>query len=327
MTQHIQIIRRSATVPPELGGQRVDRVAAELFDEFSRVLLSRWIQDGALTVDGAVVKPKTRVVGGERIDLDAELLPREDWRSAQPVPFRVVFEDDDLLVVDKPAGVVVHPGAGNPAGTLVNGLLAHRPALQQLPRAGIVHRLDKDTSGLLLVAANLASQRSLTRMLAARDIKRLYRAVVEGRMVGGLDIDRPLGRDPLRRTRQRVREDGRPALTRVRVLARFRVHTDIEARLETGRTHQIRVHLASVGHPLVGDGRYGARGRLPPGADAETVAVLRGFRRQALHAASLSLEHPRTGEPLSFTAPLPADMAQLLKVLAADAEAHDQPVD
>jgi len=201
LTQHIQIIRRSATVPPELGGQRVDRVAAELFDEFSRVLLSRWIQDGALTVDGAVVKPKSRVVGGERIDLDAELLPREDWRSAQPVPFQVVFEDDDLLVVDKPAGVVVHPGAGNPAGTLVNGLLAHRPALQQLPRAGIVHRLDKDTSGLLLVAANLASQRSLTRMLAARDIKRLYRAVVEGRMVGGLDIDRPLGRDPLRRTR------------------------------------------------------------------------------------------------------------------------------
>jgi 23S rRNA pseudouridine1911/1915/1917 synthase len=256
-------IRREARVPPELAGMRVDRAAAELFAEYSRALLARWIQDGALRVDGEAVKPKIRLVGGEQLCLDAQLEAREDWEAAEPIPFEVVYEDEYLLVIDKPVGLVVHPGAGNPRGTLVNGLLDRRPALALLPRAGIVHRLDKDTSGLLLVAATVPAQHALGRMMSRREVSRRYLAVVEGRLVGGMDIDRPIGRDPGQRTRQAVRADGRPALTRVRVLERYRVHTLVEATLETGRTHQIRVHLADAGYPLVGDGRYGARGRLP----------------------------------------------------------------
>ncbi|MAT83777.1 MAG: 23S rRNA pseudouridine(1911/1915/1917) synthase RluD [Gammaproteobacteria bacterium] len=314
---------RQASVPPELAGERLDRAAAVLFPEFSRAMLSRWIQGGELTVDGAPGRPKHRLAGGEVLRLDATLVPREDWTSAEAVAFDVVYQDDALLVVDKPPGVVVHPGAGNPRGTLVNGLLNRFPELEHLPRAGIVHRLDKDTSGLLLVARTVQAQHALGKLLARREISRRYQAVVEGTLTGGLDIDRPIGRDPVRRTRQAVRADGRPSLTRVRVLARYRAHTLVEATLETGRTHQIRVHLASIGHPLVGDARYGARGRLPTRADEETVAVLRGFRRQALHAWKLRLDHPDTGRELRFTAPPPADFAALVAALEADAEGHD----
>jgi 23S rRNA pseudouridine1911/1915/1917 synthase len=313
-------IRRSALVPPALGGQRADRVAATLFPEFSRVLLAGWLDDGSLMVDGAAVKPKTRLVGGETLSLDAAPPDRENWTVAEPVPFRVLYEDDDLLVIDKPAGVVVHPGAGNLSGTLVNGLLAYRPALRQLPRAGIVHRLDKDTSGIMLVAASLQSQLALSRALARRTVSRRYLAVVEGPMTGGMDIDRPIGRDPQRRTRQAVRDDGRPALTRVRVLQRFDVHTVVEATLETGRTHQIRVHLASVGHPLVGDRRYGARGRVPPTASAGLVDRIHGFPRQALHAARLGFVHPTSGEALQLEAPVPRDLAELIAALGQGAE-------
>lgn len=313
---------RRAEVPRALAGTRIDRAAAELFDDFSRATLGRWIQEGRLTCNGAPAKPSDRLRGGESLVLDAVQEPREDWRSAQPVAFTVIYEDADLLVVDKPAGVVVHPGAGNPDGTLVNGLLLHRPALAALPRAGIVHRLDKDTSGLMLVAATEAARVRLVAMLADRAISRRYLAVVEGCLTAGQTIDAPIGRDPGLRTRQRVRADGRPALTRVRIVRRFRAHTLVEAELETGRTHQIRVHLAHVGYPLVGDGRYGARGRVPPAADAATVAALRGFRRQALHAWRLAFAHPVSGGALAFESPMPADLAELVEVLTEDAGEH-----
>ncbi len=317
-------LTRELEVPLALGGERADRAAAMLFDEFSRAVLSRWIAEGALTVDGSTVKPRHRLLGGEVLRIDADLDAGEDWASPQVVAFEVLHEDEDVLVILKPAGVVVHPGAGNADGTLVNGLLAHRRELGRLPRAGIVHRLDKDTSGLMVVAASLPAHAQLVRDLEARAVERRYLAVTEGRMVGGRDIDAPIGRDAQVRTRQQVREDGKPAFTRVRVQARYRVHSLIEAELKTGRTHQIRVHLASIGYPLVGDKRYGARGRLPPGADAALIDCLQQFPRQALHAWRLAFVHPASGEALSFEAELPADMAQLKARLEQDAEIHSE---
>lgn len=314
-------INLELAVPVELGGRRLDRVAAELFDEYSRSSLAEWIQCGDLTLDGRVVKPRTRVIGGEVLRLSTVVRPREDWQTGQDVPFEVVYEDASMLVVAKPVGIVVHPGAGNPDGTLVNGLLRYREALSLLPRAGIIHRLDKDTSGLLLVAATLQSQQALTRALAAREIERRYLAITEGLMISGRDIESPIGRDPRHRTRQKVRADGRPALTRVRLRQRYRAHCLIEAELATGRTHQIRVHLASVGHPLVGDRRYGARGKLPRGADPALVECLQGFDRQALHAYKLVLLHPATGEKMAFESAMAPDMAELVGHLERDLEA------
>ena len=310
-----QLIHRDRVVPVEYGGKRVDQVAASLFDEFSRMMLSQWITLGDLTVDGHRVKPKTRLLGGERLVLDAVIKPIEDWATPQSVEFEVVFEDDSLLVINKPAGLVVHPGAGNPDQTLVNGLLAYRAELGVLPRAGIIHRLDKDTSGLLLIAATPATQQTLIRDLAARTVERRYLAITEGRLVAGRNIEAPIGRDPRNRTRQKVRKDGRAALTRIRVLERFERHSLIEAQLETGRTHQIRVHLADIGHPLVGDRRYGARGKVPSGATAELVTLLHQFPRQALHAYKLGITHPVSGEEMHFEAPLPEDIDGLLAAL------------
>lgn len=316
-----QPVRGEAIVPSRLAGRRVDQVAAELFDDYSRANLSAWIQSGELTVDGVAVKPKLRLFGGERLSLLATLTERENWTSAQPIPLEIVYEDADLLVVHKPAGLVVHPGAGNPDQTLVNGLLAYRPALRLVPRAGVVHRLDKETSGLLLVAGTLPAHQALVRSIAAREVERRYLALCEGRLVAGRTVDAPIGRDPRQRTRQAVMEDGRDARTHIRVLERFRTHTLIEAELETGRTHQIRVHLAHIGHPLAGDRRYGARGRLPNAPAPVLVERLQAFRRQALHAASLVLNHPISGEPLAFEAPLPADLEKLIDALRVDADA------
>ena len=319
-------ISRAIRIDANLAGQRIDKAAAMLLPEFSRTQLVEWVRDGSLTLDGRVVPAKQRVFGGEALVLNAASPLQARWDVPQAVPFRRVFEDEALLVVDKPAGVVVHPGAGNPDHTLVNGLLQILPASAQLPRAGIVHRLDKDTSGLLVVAKSTQALRRLTQALSRHDVTRRYRAVVEGVLTGGRTIDAPIGRDPGNRLRQRVADAGRPALTYVHLLERFRAHCLITAELATGRTHQIRVHLSSVGHPLVGDRRYGARGRLPARPSMELLEAVRGFRRQALHAAELEFAHPITGEPLSFESPLPDDLVQLIAVLARDrADADESP--
>jgi len=313
-------VARRAELKPELAGERLDKAAAQLFPEFSRTQLAAWIKVGALTVDGARRAPSDRLGGGELIGIDAELPTAARWHSAQQVDFGIVYEDDDVIVVDKPPGLVVHPGAGNPERTLVNGLLRHRPSLAALPRAGLVHRLDKDTGGLLVVAANALALKRLSRDVARHRIARRYVAVVEGVLTGGRDIDRPIGRDPHNRLRQTVTDAGRAARTRVRVQERFRAATSIAAELETGRTHQIRVHVASIGHPLVGDRRYGARGRLPQRPTERLVNAVRGFRRQALHAATLGFTQPSTGEWLELASPLPADLIDLLDALREDRE-------
>ena len=307
-------------VPPHSAGKRLDVAALALVPDLSRARMVAAIKSGAVLLDGRVCKPAHRVIGGERISIRIADQPRSVRDLPQPVPFEVAYEDEHLMVVDKPPGLVVHPGAGNADGTLVNGLLAYRADLAALPRAGIVHRLDKDTSGLLVVAASEPVRRSLVRAIARRTVDRVYMAVVEGVMIAGRDIDLPLGRDSLQRTRWRVREDGRSALTRVRVAVRYRAHTLVRAKLETGRTHQLRTHLSAVGHPLVGDKRYGARGRLPKGPGAELIEVIRRFPRQALHSRFLGFEHPALGRAMRFESPIPADIATLIDTLGADAD-------
>jgi 23S rRNA pseudouridine1911/1915/1917 synthase len=264
---------------------------------------------------------RRRVLGGERVAIDAPLREEaEGWARPEPVAFGLVHEDAALLVVDKPAGLVVHPGAGNPSGTLVNGLLHRYPELAGLPRAGIVHRLDKDTSGLLVVARTAEAHTALVRQLADRSMGRSYLAVVEGVPVSGFTVDEPLDRDPRNRLRRAVVPGGRPAVTHVRVEERYRAHALLACQLETGRTHQIRVHLRHRRHPIVGDALYGARGRLPPRPTASLAAAVHAFRRQALHAAELRLRHPLDGEAREFRAAPPEDFEALLAALRDDAQ-------
>lgn len=297
----------SQHVGAEAVGRRLDAFAASAFADYSRSQLARWIDDGLLTVDGHASKPASKLAGGEHVELSVPPAP-DTWQLAEALDLTVVFEDDDVLVIDKAAGLVVHPGAGNRDGTLVNGLLSHRPTLSALPRAGIVHRLDKDTSGLLVVAASHRAHQSLVAALAERSVKRQYCAVVHGLLEQACTIDQPIGRDKHVRTRQAIRPDGKAAQTTVepeRVIAGCTV---VRATLATGRTHQIRVHLASIGHPLVGDVRYGGR------ASVATTEVR--FERQALHAQQLGFVHPGSGESMTFSSELPADMAELIAALS-----------
>ena len=312
---------RSAVVPDALAGRRFDAVLAELFPEYSRSRLAAWVKSGDVRLDGAAVRPREPVRGGQEVVLTATL---EAQVSARPedIPLSVLYEDADVLVVDKPAGLVVHPGAGNPGGTLVNALLFRDPALAAIPRAGIVHRLDKDTSGAMVVARTLQAQAALVAQLSAREVHRQYLAVVVGALVSGGTVSAPIDRHPRDRLRMAVREDGREATTHYRLAERFRAHTALECRLETGRTHQIRVHMAHLRHPIVGDPLYGGPLKLPKGASDALVAALRGFRRQALHAQVLEFAHPVSGAPVRCEAPVPADLQALLQALRDDAAAH-----
>jgi len=306
------------TIPAERAGQRLDQALAELLPDYSRSRLKGWIESGEIRVDGLVRRPRDKVSGGESVAV-AATLPEEARAQPQAIPLALVHQDRDLFVVDKPAGLVVHPGAGNPDQTLQNALLALDPGLAALPRAGIVHRLDKDTSGLLVVARTLPAHTRLVRMLEEREVHREYEAVCRGVMTAGGTVDAPIDRHPTDRVRMAVRQGGRESVTHYRVIKRFRAHTHVRVQLETGRTHQIRVHLAHAGYPIVGDRVYGGRLLLPKGASAELVAALRAFPRQALHAARLEFAHPLTGKAVECRAPLPADMKELLAVLARDA--------
>ena len=313
--------QRTATVPDAAAGRRFDAVLAELFPQFSRSKLTAWIKSGEVLLDGAVPRPRDPVVGGETVSLNV-VLDTQTEAVPQDIPLSVLFEDDQVIVVDKPAGLVVHPGAGNHDGTLVNALLYRDATLATLPRAGIVHRLDKDTSGVMVVARTLEAHNALVEQLSARDVHRQYLAVVVGALVSGGTADAPIDRHPRDRLRMGVREDGREAVTHYRLRERFRAHTALECRLETGRTHQIRVHMAHLRHPIIGDPLYGGALKLPKGASDEMIAALRGFRRQALHAETLEFKHPVTGEAVRCSAPLPDDMQALLKTLRADAVQH-----
>lgn len=319
------VVRDARMIPAELGGRRLDQALAQLWPEHSRARLQRWIRAGQVRLDGAVVAPRQRVLGGETAAIDAVLEADERW-VPQDVEFGVLHEDPALLLVDKPAGLVVHPGAGNPDHTLVNGLLFRWPEQARVARAGIVHRLDKDTSGVLAVARTPEAHTALVAQLSARSVHREYLAVTEGVPTGGFTVDEPVGRDTHNRLRMTVDPRGREAVTHVRVLLRFRAHALVRCRLETGRTHQIRVHLRHQGLPLVGDGLYGARGRLPERPSAELVRAVRGFRRQALHAHRIGLDHPQESRLVTGQAPVPEDLRDLLDALAADADLADDAV-
>jgi 23S rRNA pseudouridine1911/1915/1917 synthase len=311
-----------ASIPLAAAGRRFDQVLAELFPDFSRSRLTEWIKAGDALLGGRVVKPKEAVRGGEAVALSVKMEIETD-AQAEDIPLEILFQDEDVLVVNKPAGLVVHPGAGNPRGTMVNALLHFDARLAELPRAGIVHRLDKDTSGLMVVARTLRAHTSLVEQLSGREVHRQYLAVVQGTMVAGTTINAPIGRHPTDRVRMAVVKEGggRDAITHYRVREKFRAHTLVECRLETGRTHQIRVHMAHVRHQIVGDPLYGGAFRLPKAATEELAARLHGFRRQALHAEKLTFRHPASGEPVTCEAPLPADMQGLLHDLRADTAA------
>jgi len=310
----------SLVLPGESAGLRLDQALARALPQYSRARLQGWIEAGAVRVDGRQLRPKDKVLGGEQVEVAARL--QADPRVApEAQPLAVVHQDRALFVINKPAGMVVHPGAGNPGRTLQNALLALDPKLALVPRAGLVHRLDKDTSGLLVVARSPEAHSRLVSALAERQIERTYLAICNGAMTGGGTVDAPIGRHRTQRTRMAVRSDGRESVTHYRIVKRYRAHTLARVQLETGRTHQIRVHLAHVGYPIVGDPVYGGRRRLPAGCSPALIAALNAFPRQALHAARLALAHPMTGRALEWEAPLPDDMARLVSALDEDQRA------
>lgn len=318
-----EVFEHSAQVPVSMSGLRFDQVASELFPDFSRSRLQSWIRDGQLKLDGRLAKPKDRLIGGEQLELKAEMEAQGTWEP-EAIELNIVHEDDHIMVINKPAGLVVHPAAGNQTGTLLNALLNHCPDLINLPRAGIVHRLDKETTGLMVVAKTLQAHTDLVEQLADRTVSREYEAIAVGTMTGGGTVNAPIGRHPTQRKLMAVlSQGGKRAVTHYRVLTRFPHHTHIRVKLETGRTHQIRVHMAHIQFPLVGDATYGKRFKIPKGATDELIETLKAFPRQALHAATLGLEHPDTGEYCEWSIPLPADFQALLNALKTGYNTED----
>ena len=324
MTQSPNTIQLEASTEAAHFGLRLDQVLADLFPEYSRSKLKTWIQDGNVAVNGEVITvPRHKMQMDELVTVQAEM-DVQVTSEAQDIALNIVYEDEHILVINKPADLVVHPGAGNPSGTVLNALLNHCPEIDKVPRAGIVHRLDKDTTGLMVVAKTIPAQTHLVDQLQRREMSREYEAVALGTMVAGGIVDAPIGRHATKRTHMAVREMGKPAVTHFRVIEKFRAYTHLRLKLETGRTHQIRVHMAHIKHPLLGDQVYGGRPRLPKGASDAFIAALRGFQRQALHAAQLSLFHPETEEWMTWKAPLPQDMQDLLKAVKKDTADNPQ---
>ncbi len=315
MNQSIQLC---GVVAPSQNGVRLDQALVALFSDYSRSRLQSWVQQGWITIDGKVAqRAKEKVFTGEEIVVQA-MLTEAVKNVPQALPLDILFEDESLIIINKPAGFVVHPGNGVPDGTILNAVLHHCPQLTQVPRAGIIHRLDKDTTGLMVIAKTLTVQARLVEMLQARKITREYEAIVYGRMTAGGKVNAPIGRHPRQRTHMAVVHDGKPAVTHYRVSEKFRAHTRLRLRLETGRTHQIRVHMAHIRYPLLGDPVYAGRFRLLPGASETLAGTLRGFSRQALHATLLAFNHPQTGVMMQWRAPVPEDMAQLCQQLRED---------
>ena len=312
-----------AVVPDEWAGDRVDLALARLFPDYSRSRLQSWLKDGQILLDGQVRRAKDKVFGGEQVELQVVLSSENSW-EAEDIPLNVVYEDEQLLVINKSAGMVVHPAAGNFSGTMLNALLHRAPELEAIPRAGIVHRLDKDTSGLLVVARTLQSQKSLVEQLQARSFLREYDAIAQGVMTAGGTVDAPIGRHPVNRKRMAVNPNGKAAITHYRVSERYRLHTKLKVKLETGRTHQIRVHMAHINHPLLGDPVYSGRFKIPPASDEAFVATLKNFHRQALHARHLGLMHPASNEFIEWDAEVPQDMMKLEEALRRDLEQHNK---
>lgn len=307
-------IKLSATITEDYANLRVDQALAKLFPEFSRGRLQNFIREGMVIVNGTRIRPKDKVKSGDEIIINAVIEANEAWQP-ESIALDIIYEDDQIIVLNKPAGLVVHPAAGNKAGTLLNALLHHAPELGELPRAGIIHRLDKDTSGIMVVTRTLKAHHFLVKALQARTIKREYRAIVVGQMTAGGTVEAPIGRHPKVRTKMAVVASGKPAMTHYRVLERFPAHSFIKVMLETGRTHQIRVHMAHIHYPIVGDSNYGGRLYIPKGASAALRSCLQAFKRQALHAFRLELPHPTSREPMAWTAPIPDDMHSLLELL------------
>jgi 23S rRNA pseudouridine1911/1915/1917 synthase len=314
----LQNIKLDGVVPEELAGLRLDQALAQVFSDYSRGQLTKWIKAGQVLVNNAQLRPRDSVSGGEVVTIEAEMVAVDDSWTAEAIELDIIHEDPDVLIINKAAGMVVHPGAGNQQGTLVNALLHHAPELEAIPRAGIVHRIDKGTTGLLMIAKTLKAHNSLISQLQARTVLREYQAIAMGVMTAGGTVDEPIGRHHIERKRMAVTGMGKPAVTHYRVVKRFRAHTHIRCKLETGRTHQIRVHMAHIRYPLLGDPAYGGRVRLPKGASEQCREAIQGFRRQALHAGSLGFIHPTTEQEVSWQIEMPQDMLDILTILETD---------